>query len=301
MVDHAPIGMKGELLETLRFLRRELPSTRTVLGLRDIVDDPAIVRRTWTQDHVYRFLEELYDRILVFGERRHFDIEDAYALSPPISAKLVYAGYIRKKEPMLPAHVVRAQLGLDTGVPFVLATVGGGGDGAAILERTIEALPLVRLQHPKLRAVVVTGPLMSEAEHEQIEDAARSAGGVHVTAFYPHMTSAMAAASATVSMGGYNTVTELLALGRPSIVVPRIEPRKEQLIRARILASRGLIEIVEPKPLEPARIADAIARCLGRDGARDPSARIDLGGTDETVSNILALARPLAPRVMEAR
>ena len=40
-------------------------------------------------------------------------------------------------------------------------------------------------------------------------------------------------ADAVVAMGGYNTVCELLAKGKRTLIVPRVAPRQEQLIRAR--------------------------------------------------------------------
>ena len=50
------------------------------------------------------------------------------------------------------------------------------------------------------------------------------------------MTQLYAEADMVVSMAGYNTVCELLSFGRNAILVPRAEPVKEQLIRARLLA-----------------------------------------------------------------
>ena len=42
-------------------------------------------------------------------------------------------------------------------------------------------------------------------------------------------------ASAVVSMGGYNSVAEILTTNTPALLVPRDRPRQEQLIRARAL------------------------------------------------------------------
>ena len=41
IVDKAPLGMKREVYPALEFLHAERPSTLTVLGLRDVMDDPA--------------------------------------------------------------------------------------------------------------------------------------------------------------------------------------------------------------------------------------------------------------------
>ena len=62
-----------------------MPNTRLVLGLRDIVDSPDVVRRLWEAEDVYNLLEHGYDQILVYGNRELFDVAEAYRLpaEPP--------------------------------------------------------------------------------------------------------------------------------------------------------------------------------------------------------------------------
>src|SRR5687767_3618976 len=55
VVDHMPHGALGELLPTLEALRST--DTRVVLGLRDIVDAPEIVRRRWQMEGAYEALD----------------------------------------------------------------------------------------------------------------------------------------------------------------------------------------------------------------------------------------------------
>jgi predicted glycosyltransferase len=50
-------------------------------------------------------------------------------------------------------------------------------------------------------------------------------------------------------MCGYNTITEVLQKGKKAIVVPRIKPGREQLIRAQSMANAGLIEMIHPEEL----------------------------------------------------
>src|SRR5258708_2727781 len=56
LVDHAPIGMKGELLPALQQLRQTRPEARVVLGLRDILDEPQGVRASWAPRGIYHAL-----------------------------------------------------------------------------------------------------------------------------------------------------------------------------------------------------------------------------------------------------
>jgi predicted glycosyltransferase len=300
VVDHAPLGMKRELEPALRYARAQLPGTKMVLGLRDILDEPRVVRRLWAAEGVYAALAQFYDRILVYGERDHFPLDRAYALPPDVCARLSFAGYLRKREPTVPPVELRRRLGLDPARPLLLSTVGGGGDGMALLVRTLEAIPRVRASCPALEALVVTGPLMDGAEQAKLAQLAQPLARVRLVSFLPQLTSAMAAADVTVCMGGYNTVSELLACRRQAVVVPRVEPRQEQLIRARLLARRGLLRMVEPDRLTPARLAQAIVDALG-DGNPVRARPLPLRGTEQTIAEIRALLPRAANRRVALR
>src|SRR5437016_7118415 len=50
--------------------------------------------------------------------------------------------------------------------------------------------------------------------------------------------------SVVVSMGGYNAVCEVLSAERPTVIVPRVRPRKEQLLRAQALQRRGVARMI---------------------------------------------------------
>ena len=63
--------------------------------------------------------------------------------------------------------------------------------------------------------------------------------------------SLMAAADVVLSMGGYNTVCELLTLHKRAVVVPRIRPGQEQALRAERMAARGLLRMLHPEQLAP--------------------------------------------------
>ena len=97
----------------------------------------------------------------------------------------------------------------------------------------------------------------------------------------------IAGAQAVVSMGGYNTVCEILSFDKPALVVPRTVPREEQLIRASRASELGLFDMLLPEDAEnPAKMAAALkalpnrappsvnARGLKLDGLENISRRI---------------------------
>src|SRR6266576_86267 len=61
LVDHEPLGAKGEFADGLAALKAQRPETRFVFGLRDIMDDTVRIRAQWRELGVYEALEHLYD------------------------------------------------------------------------------------------------------------------------------------------------------------------------------------------------------------------------------------------------
>lgn len=280
LVDHAPQGMKGELLPVFEGLRAASPATRIVLGLRDVLDEPEAVRRTWQELDVYGTIEAVYDHVLVYGDAQLFDVVDAYALSPAVSAKLTYCGYVcRPPHDLVPERAAGSE-------PFVLGTAGGGGDGVQILAATMQAATAL-----SLRSLVVSGPLMDADGRRELTRLARRSGGLATVAeFVPDLGTVMGQASAVVSMGGYNSLCELVSSGSPGIVVPRVHPRREQAIRAELFARRGALTVVEPGPDLDARLEAALAGALAS-GPRPGRPPIPLDGLDHLDAAIERQAR----------
>jgi len=89
---------------------------------------------------------------------------------------------------------------------------------------------------------------------------------VRICKFYRKMEKAILAADCVVSMGGYNTMCEIVCAARPSLIIPRSNPREEQLIRARLFAARGLLEYIPWETVQPAPMLERIVKLLHEPG-----------------------------------
>jgi predicted glycosyltransferase len=90
-------------------------------------------------------------------------------------------------------------------------------------------------------------------------------------------------------MGGYNTVCELLSFRKRALVVPRVTPRREQLIRAERLSALGLLDLLHPDELTPGRLSDWLGQEAGPPALGGN--RVDLGGlarVRDSVEQLLA-------------
>jgi predicted glycosyltransferase len=276
LVDHAPAGMKGELLAALAFIRKEMPATRCVLGLRDILDSAEVVRDLWREQDIYQLLEKSYDHILVYGSRQLFDVVREYEFPKAVAAKTSYCGYITRSRSDIQASGLR-QAVPRSGRPVILVTAGGGGDGYALMNGYLRALN--EIVHSTAQSILVLGPLMAIEERQALEQAAAQQPDVQVIPYTTELAALIGSADLVVSMCGYNTTAEILAAKKPAILVPRAAPRAEQRLRATLLSNLGLVWVVQPEKNWVARLAELIQAALA--GARPPRDKwnaVDLGG-----------------------
>lgn len=248
VVDKLPLGLGNELLPALTALRQR-PDCRIVLGLRDIEDDPAVVRHKWRA--MLPVLRRFYDGVLVYGPNSGHDALSCMGW-PDLGLPVEYVGYV--------AAALPAAGPADLPTDYLLVAGGGGVDGYELSRTVIDA---VRLRALTLPVVLVTGPLMPAHQHE---DLVRRAADVDV--FVQRVRSDMAAvvvgARAVVTMAGYNTVSEALRAAKPTLLVPRISPSQEQLIRATSLAACGAAEMLHPAQLTAATLRSALDRLMLR-------------------------------------
>src|SRR6266704_506581 len=262
LVDHEPLGHKGEFSDGLSALKAQSPGTKFVFGLRDIMDDIGRIRGQWRELGVYDALEQLYDGIAVYGQPDLFDVADAYAIPESVRPKLHYCGYVVRDLPTADATVVRRRYGLPEQGPLLAASVGSGSDGYPVLDAACTAVERLRQIFPDLVAVLVTGPFMPAGERTLLEARATPACRVVPEADTLEL---MAAADAILGMGGYNSVIEALAAARPLVIVPRATHKVEQQIRAETLAARGLARWVHPKDLGGPGLVEALRWAIGCD------------------------------------
>ena len=186
IVDKEPLGLKKEVLPTLRWIRRCLPHARTILGLRDIMDDAETVRRDWWKKNVFESLDKLYSEIWIYGNQDFYDPIIEYGIPEPVKRKMLFTGYIPRPTPSRrEAQRIRREVGVAPEGKLIVVTTGGGGDGFALMDTYLSMLgerPLA----DGFKSVLVTGPFMPKEERKGIFKRARKTG-VQTFMFYRRM------------------------------------------------------------------------------------------------------------------
>ena len=147
---------------------------------------------------------------------------------------------------------------------------------------------------------LVYGPFLSGESRDEFETRVAALNGrVTAVGFESQIETLFAGAAGVVCMGGYNTFCEVLSFDKRAIVVPRTEPRQEQLIRARRADELGVIKMMEPDSAAvPHKMADAIEALPKRRKPSEAGCWLPLDGLTKIGEIVEAhLARPARPEL----
>jgi predicted glycosyltransferase len=260
LVDKKPYGIKGELKDTINYLKNYLPQSKLVLLLRDILNTPEKTIQQWQEENYYQAVESFYDQVLVVGMPEVFNLCQEYNFSKKIISKVHFCGYIGKETGSIPPHIIRQKLDIKPEEKLVLVTPGGGEDGYQLVNYYLTGIEKINNLIPdgKIRSLVICGSEMPLTQREQLYQLAATNSQVQIEDFTEDLMSYIAAADAVVCMGGYNTITEILQQGKRAIVVPRVKPSQEQLIRAQKMEQLGLISMIHPYDLSPSLLINTV-------------------------------------------
>jgi predicted glycosyltransferase len=255
LVDKEPLGLRGEVHDTLAMLRRR--GTPVVLGLRDVMDEPSLLAPEWRRKRVVPALRDLYDAIWIYGLAEFCDPLAGIDLPRSVRNKITYTGYLHRS--LNNGHAPQTTLKKLDG-PFLLVTTGGGGDGDVMIDWVLRAYE----EHPRkipLGALLVLGPFMQTARQAEFLARAALLPRVEAITFDAHIEHLLAQAAGVVAMGGYNTFCEILSFDKKALIVPRTVPRMEQYIRAARAEELGLVRMLpEDGHKDSAPMARALAQ-----------------------------------------
>nr|WP_201863344.1 glycosyltransferase [Microvirga soli] len=253
IVDKEPTGFRGEVVPALDYL--QAAGCRLVLGIRDVMDEPALLVPEWERKGARTALIRYYDEIWVYGLRDVYQPLKALDLPPEVESRITYTGYLRRDVPPTPSLTKYPKI---TKQPFILVTTGGGGDGDDLIDWVISAYEAEpNLDQP---ALILFGPFIDRDQRRSFVERIARQPKLDVMSFDNKIEWLMKKADAVVAMGGYNTFCEALSFDKRTLIVPRTRPRLEQYIRAVEAERLGLLRMLSDykKPRTPERMAAAL-------------------------------------------
>ena len=229
-------------------------------------------------DWIVATVERFYDRVLVHGDPALVPFELTFPDASRIADRIAYTGYVVDHAP------ARSQAVAPSGE--VLVSTGGGAVADPLVEAAFGARALSPLADAPWRVLI--GDNLPEPRFRAFRQAAPE--GVIVERSRPDFLALLAACRLSLSQAGYNTTLEVLAAGRPAVVVPFAAGQEsEQSLRARLLAEQGRLVVVEEAGITAESLAAGIARALALPPA--PPMQFALDGAARSAEILAGLAR----------
>lgn len=277
ITDKEPMGLRGELEETLDYLGTQ--GTHLVLGLREVMDAPHLLDAEWKRNDVMNKIDTHYDNVWVYGPPDFHDPLDGLDVPAAVRAKMQYTGFLKRTADR--AHVIANRPDGE----YILVTTGGGGDGFDLVQAVLAAYRSDSgLTH---RALIVLGPYMPADQRATLTKAAEGLDRIELIQFEARFEELMAGAIAVVSMGGYNTFCEILSFDKPALILPRVMPRQEQLIRTRRASDLGLVDMMTPDEADdPSRLAAMLRSLPDRPAPSRAGGTMQMDGLDNIAATV---------------
>jgi predicted glycosyltransferase len=289
IVDKEPTGFRGEVVPALDYL--QAAGCRLVLGIRDVMDEPALLVPEWERKGAKEALIRYYDEIWVYGLKDVYQPLKALNLPAHVRKRITYTGYLRRDVPPTPSLTKYPKI---TKQPFILVTTGGGGDGDDLIDWVISAYEAdAELERP---ALILFGPFIDRDKRRSFVERIAKQPKLDVMSFDNKIEWLMKKADAIVAMGGYNTFCEALSFDKRTLIVPRTRPRLEQYIRAVEGERLGLVSMLSDykEVRSPERMAAALRSLSSQPRPSEVTIPGLLDGLDRVQERLKILAEPKA-------
>jgi predicted glycosyltransferase/peptidoglycan/xylan/chitin deacetylase (PgdA/CDA1 family) len=264
LVELFPFGRRQfsfELVPALEAARAgRFGPCRTVSSVRDILVEKKDQTRYETR--VLKLLNRLFDLVLVHADPNLVSLERTFSRLEQVRPPLAYTGYVAPRSASEDGSALRRELGIHPEERLVLVSAGSGSVGRELLGAALEATLIARESAP-LRLCLFSGPLLAENAFQALAARAAPLPWARVARFTTRFPAYLAAADLSISLGGYNTVMNLLAAKTFGLVLP-FHQNREQGMRADLLQERGLLRVLSQKDLDPIRLADLLLESLQR-------------------------------------
>jgi len=267
-MDTLPHGKRDEMLPALRFLRRRLPRSKTVLCMRDIPCPPSERFKLRGPEANLRKNAGRYDCLLVAGDPKFFDLAAAYQWPEWLARRVRYIGFVIPETgvPSDPTWESSAMFRLanaaDGSVKNVVASFGGGWQSGPLSMEILQAIRAIRRRSPvAIRLFIFTGPAIGDTAYASLLQEACGDSDTLVETFSPFFPWVLARADVAFLQAG-STPFQILESDIPILLYCRDYKDEEQAFRARLLAKHEGVELVDGETIEQGGLAQRVERAL---------------------------------------
>lgn len=300
-------ALDGEMEAMLDAPKRSGLDPLRLVSLRDVMDtaDPSqltperAAQAEQRAQKVVALINTRFDAVLVHGDPRFVELKDTFARTGEIDKPIHYTGYVVDDMPQRQKpDAARGEL---------LVSCGSGVDGDEMIFAFLTAWEklIARAKTDPAAAFVtdrpvriVCGPRFSGQSYDDVNVWVRNIDlllgkKVTVERYREDFTDLLARAAFSVSLAGYNTTLETLAMGTPALLIPKyaipggkLRVSTEQLFRLERLQDQKLARFAHPNEVQNSNIfADKLLREItGQLAGGGAAHQLDFNGAGNTLA-----------------
>ncbi|SIO17282.1 glycosyltransferase family protein [Halodesulfovibrio marinisediminis] len=282
LVELFPFGRKQfsfELMPVLELAKQHaFPNMQIVCSVRDILVEKTNQKKF--EERVLNILNTYFDAVLVHTDPEVITLEATFPRINEIKIPVFNTGYITPLPHDINPEAVRKSLSIASDMPFILGSIGSGSVHPEIIENLAAASIQLNTSTPHA-LLISTGPFMQPEVQKRIRESCAPHPHITVTDFIPDFISYLSAADLSLSMAGYNTTMNLLAVNTFGLVHP-FDQNREQRMRSTNLEQLGALKILEQDDMIPDNLSSMLNQYLNHP-APPPQHQVDLQGAAESV------------------
>ncbi len=272
-----PFGRRQMRFELVPLLEAASTSSHRPVIVSSVRDILVAQSKPERNDEMLERVERYFDYVLVHGDPTFIGFDRTFPHAIRIAGKIHYTGYV--------VDISGREAASPVGTGEVIVSTGGGAVGLELLRAAIAARPLTTLAKRTWRVLV--GINVAQPEYDAI--AALASPGVVVERARADFPALAANCVLSISQGGYNTLMELLDGEARCVIVPYAGGvETEQTLRAREIAKRTPIQVIDEANLSPEAIASAADAAMA--GPACDNRALATGGASETARLVRAWA-----------
>jgi predicted glycosyltransferase len=299
LIELFPFGRRKFAFELIPLLDRVNAAgeqTAVVCSLRDIL----VAKRDQEkfEAETRRLVNRYFDLLLVHADPRLLRLDETFTRVADLRCQVLYTGFVTSENLPERTGAPSAPDGLPTpndlpviesGEKLLLVSLGGGRVGGELVDGALAASDLLAARLPH-HLLVFAGPYFPEAEFQRLMERVSGNSRVHLRRYTTRFTDYLRAADLSISMAGYNTCLNLVAVGARAIVYPFTgNDDREQTLRAEKLQALGLVDLIRPGELTPTSLAGKIIQAFERPRPSANAPALDLRGVEKTSAALLDL------------
>lgn len=219
---------------------------------------------------VVKRMNRFFDLLLIHSDPEFQRLDDTFTRLDDILAEKTYTGFVVPEITSEPRE----------NGPTIIASIGGGRFGHELAEAVALTAPLLAERIPH-QIELYSGPFCPEVVADRLRQLAHGHSNIQVERFCPDLHQKLVNADLSISMGGYNTIMNVIATGVPAMIMGCTNNGgMDQVARAEKLARLGVVDIIKPEDLPPATFAEKIINSLRREPA---AVSLDINGVTATM------------------